>query len=302
MNFFSTSEIRLIIAKSTFKHNISLPYLKAGGIKPKYFSNRISLIKTLKTYVKKYCQNSDKYNILYLSILYLDIILSRNKISLSHDKNLKYLCLCCFLLSLKFIGNYDISKKVISNFCRNYKEEYKIFEIQCLMLLEHNLVYTTTYNYLNMILINEPKILLSICNSLLYQICEDIIYTHYSPFYTSIAIFQMAKISLNDNNYNHYDKYFHDERVKILIKKLNYLINPPTVKDHLIIENNRINDNIKNNLNNTINNTNINIITNNNIQNNIVIINTICKKKSNNFKKERNSITENSKTPIKILK
>ena len=118
MNFFPFSEICLIIAKSTTKNNISLPYLKAGGIKSKYFSHRISLIKTLKTYVKKYCQNSDKYNILYLSILYLDIILSRDKISLSHDKNLKYLCLCCFLLSLKFIGNYDTSKKVISNFCR----------------------------------------------------------------------------------------------------------------------------------------------------------------------------------------
>ena len=300
MNFFSFSEIRLIISKSTSKNNISLPYLKAGGIKPKYFSHRISLIKTLKTYIKKYCQNSDKYNILYLSILYLDIILSRNKISLSHDKNLKYLCLCCFLLSLKFIGNYDTSKKVISNFCHNYKEEYRIFEIQCLMLLEHNLVYTTTYNYLNMILINEPKKLLSICNSLLYQICEDIIYTHYSPFYISIAIFQMAKISINENNHNHYDKYFHDERVKILIKKLNYLINPPTIKDHLIIGNNIINDNIKNNLNSTINNTNINIITNNNIQNNIVIINTICKKQSNNFNKESTSIIENAKTPIKI--
>ena len=150
---FSFSEIRLVIAKSTTFNNMTLPYLKSGGIKPKFFPYRVSLIKTIKTYIKKYCQNSDKYNVLYLSILYLDIILSKNKISLSHDKNLKYLCLCCFLLSLKFVGNYDSSKKIISNFCRNYKQEYKIFELQCLMLLEHNLVYTTTYNYLNMFLI-----------------------------------------------------------------------------------------------------------------------------------------------------
>ena len=176
---FSFSEIRLIIAKSTTNNNMSLPYLKSGGIKPKIFSHRISLIKTLKTYIKKYCQNSDKYDILYLSILYLDIILSKNKISLSHDKNLKYLCLCCFLLSLKLIGNYDISKKIISNFCRNYKQEYKIFETQCLILLDHNLVYTTTYDYLNLLLIKEPKKLLSICNKLLYQICEESIYTIY---------------------------------------------------------------------------------------------------------------------------
>ena len=132
MTNYSFSEIRLIIAKSTACNNLSIPYLKLGGVKQKYFSHRISLIKTLKTYIKKYCQNSNKYNVLYLSILYLDIILSKNKISLSHDKNLKYLCLCCFLISLKLIGNFDTSKKIISNFCKNYKQEYKIFESQCL--------------------------------------------------------------------------------------------------------------------------------------------------------------------------
>ena len=116
MSFFSFSEIRLIIAKSTASNNIYLSYLKEDGIKQKYFSQRVSLIKTLKTYIKKYCQSSDKYNILYLSILYLDIILSKNKISLSHDKNLKYLCLCCFLLAIKFMGNYDMSKKIFLNF------------------------------------------------------------------------------------------------------------------------------------------------------------------------------------------
>ena len=302
MNIFSFSEIRLIIAKSTTSNNMYLPYINCGGIKPKFYSHRISLIKTLKTYIKKYCQNSDKYNILYLSILYLDIILSRNKISLSHDKNLKYLCLCCFLLSLKFIGNYDTSKKIISNFCRNYKEEYKIFEIQCLMLLENNLVYTTSYNYLKMILINESKKLYPICNSILYKICEDSIYTHYSPFYISIAIFQMAKNSINDHSHNHYDKYFHDERVKILTKKLNYIINPPSIKTPLINDNNIISNDITN-LNKTISNTNtnINIITNNNIHNNIVIIKTICKKQSdNNFNKDGKYLINNKTTPMKI--
>ena len=123
----------------------------------------------LKTYVKKYYQSPDKYYVLYLSITYLDIILSKNKISLSYDKNLKYLCLCCFLLSLKFIGNYNISKRIISNFCRNYKKEYKIFEIQCLMLLEHNLTHTTVYDYLNMINIKENKQFLALCNYYLYS-------------------------------------------------------------------------------------------------------------------------------------
>ena len=207
MNYFSFSEIRLIIAKSTTSNNENISYTKSRGNKPKYLSQRINLIKTLKTYVKKYCNNLDKYNVLYLSILYLDIILSKNKISLAHDKNLKYLCLCCFLISLKFIGNYNTSKKIISNFCKNYKEEYKIFEMQCLILLENNLVYTTTYDYLNLILIKEQRKLLSICNTLLYQICEDNAYIYYSHFYILVVIYQLVKKSINNDNYNNYDKY-----------------------------------------------------------------------------------------------
>ena len=230
----------------------------------------------------------------------MDIILSKNKISLVHDKNLKYLCLCCFLISLKFIGNYNTSKKIISNFCKNYKEEYKIFEIQCLILLEHNLVYTTTYNYLNMILIKEPKKLLSICNTLLYQICEDNAYIDYSPFYISVAIYKLAKSTINDNSDNHYDKYFHDERVKHLYKKFNYIINPPMVKcPPIMTERHPINDNLNNTISypNINSNTNINIITN--AQNNIIIINNIPKKKSENSFKFDQSFFIN-KTPLKI--
>ena len=123
MENFSISEMRLIISNST-KNNADPPYIKVKKLNPKIISHRANLIKTLKIYAQKYCQYaSNKYNILYLSILYLDIILSKNKISLSYDKNLKYLCLCCFLLSLKFIGNFDISKKIIKNFSHNYKDE-----------------------------------------------------------------------------------------------------------------------------------------------------------------------------------
>ena len=298
MNCFSYSEFRLIIANSTSNNNMYIPYIKSKVNKPKYLHHRINLIKTLKTYVKKYCNNEDKYNILYLSILYLDIILSKNKISLAHDKNLKYLCLCCFLISLKFIGNYNISRKVISNFCKNYKEEYKIFEMQCLILLEYNLVYTTSYNYLNMILIKEPKKLLSICNSLLYQICEDNAYIYYSPFYISIAIYKLAKISINDNHHNHYDKYFQDERVKHLFKKFSYIINlTPMVKYPIMSERCIVNDNLNNTITNA--NPNINIITNSSIHNNIVIINSIPKKKSeDNFNLNQSFFL--NKAPLKL--
>ena len=135
MSLISLPEIRLIVANSASYNNIIYPNEKPKENNQKYYSIRISLIKTLKTYIKKYYPSPDKYNVLYLSITFLDIILSKNRISLSHDKNLKYLCLCCFLLSLKFIGNYNYSKKIIFNFCKNYKQEYKIFEIQCLNVI-----------------------------------------------------------------------------------------------------------------------------------------------------------------------
>jgi len=70
MNCFSFSEFRVIIANSTSNNNMYIPYIKSKVNKPKYLCHRINLIKTLKTYAKKYFSNEDKYNILYLSILY----------------------------------------------------------------------------------------------------------------------------------------------------------------------------------------------------------------------------------------
>ena len=303
MSMTSLSEIRLIVANSASENNIK--YSNEMENNQKYYSIRISLIKTLKTYIKKYYQSPDKYNVLYLSITYLDIILSKNRISLSHDKNLKYLCLCCFLLSLKFIGNYNYSKKIIFNFCKNYKQEYKIFEIQCLMLLEHNLSYTTVYDFLSMITIKESKNFLALCNYYLYQICEDKIYLFYPPFYIAIAIFQMAKNNTNNIKRNHYDKYFKDERVKLLIKKFNDIINPSIIND-IIGDNNDIFDanNYYNDVYKEIPNSNINIFTNNNIHNNIVIINNYSKNNEYNDESyiSSNTFYEENNTPRKIVK
>ena len=324
MEVFNFSELRLIISNSTKKNN-NLPYQFIGE-NTNIFCVRINLIKTLKTYIKKYCSiDPNKYNILYLSILYLDIILSKNRICLSYDKNLKFLCLCCFLLSLKFMGNYDLSKKIIKNFCYNYREQYKIFEIQCLLLLEHNLIYTTVYDYINMILMKEQKNLLNVCSSLLYQLCEDNLYVIYSPFYISIAIIQLAKKTINDISYNHYYKYFQDQRVKYLYQMFNDVIyprisrEPPQIKNIMknaknhnyseingnINNKNYIRKNIVNNNNNNNNynhiksthSSNINIIKNNNIQNNIVIINEFLGKKSTIMKNNTDiGINNNNKS------
>ena len=302
MSMFSFQEIRLIVANSASENYLIYPKEKSLENNKKFESIRVSLIKTLKTYVKKYYQSPDKYNVLYLSIAYLDIILSKNRISLFHDKNLKYLCLCCFLLSLKFIGNYNSTKKIISNFCKNYKQEYKIFEIQCLMLLEHNLSYTTVYDYLNMITIKEDKKVLGLCNYYLYQLCEDKIYTFYPPFYISIAIFQLVKNNTNNISRNHYDKYFKDERVKILIKKFNDIINPSIINDLLNIVNNN-DDNNNESLKHTMSNQSLNFFTNNNIQNNIFIINTYSKNNEDINNPSKLLLDNNpNNTPRKIMR
>jgi len=291
------SQIRLMVENSASENYLTENNEKIIENSQKYYSIRISLIRTLKTYIKKYYQFSDKYNILYLSILYMDLILSKNKISLSHDKNLKYLCLCCFILSLKFVGNFNNSKKIISNFCKNYKKEYKIFEIQCLILLNYNLSYTTVYDYLNMIAIKEDKKFLCLCNYYLYQICEEKIYICYHPFYISIAIFQLAKNNINNIKKNPYYQYFNDERVKFLTKKFKDIINPSLINDLLnIVHNGR--DNIHNNNSPKIfQNQNINFITNNNIQNNIFIINN----NNSNLYLENNKNTDFN-TPRKLVK
>ena len=61
MNEIPFSEIRLIVANSASDSNEI-----AIENNQKYYSIRISLIKTLKTYIKKYYQSQDKYNVLYL--------------------------------------------------------------------------------------------------------------------------------------------------------------------------------------------------------------------------------------------
>ena len=287
MTEFNLSERRLIISNANKKEKIIIP--------KKVFIHRINLVKTLKKYIKKYYNfHTNRNNILYLSIFYLDIILSKEKINLTNDKNLKYLCLCCFLLSLKFIGNYDLSKDIIRNFCQNYKEEYSMFEIQCLKLLNYNLIYTTAFDYLNIILNKNQIKLLDICNSILNKICELDLYCFYSPFYIAIAVMQLGKNFLQDKTYNYYDKYFNEERVIFLYKAFNnnFNINSNELKNCKYYYNTRLKNFDKNNF------SNVNIITNNFIQNNIIIINGI---NSNENKENINSSNYCTNTCLKTI-
>ena len=233
MDNFTFQEIRLIISNSYSNENKTFISQLTSRVNQPNLSHRSNLVKTIKTYIKKYCTNDhEKNNILFLSITYLDVILKKNKICLSIDKNLKYLCLCCFLISLKFIGNYNISKKIISNFCHNYRDEYKIFEAQCLLLLEHNLYYTTAFDYLNMILSKNNKRLFNLSLTILNKLCEDNIYVFYQPFYISIAIYQYAKNYTNIKSSKLYDKYFTYEKVKQLYKRISVIFKPPQIRNN----------------------------------------------------------------------
>ena len=174
------------------------------------------------------------------------------------------------------------------------------------MLLEHNLSYTTVYDFLSMITIKESKKFLALCNYYLYQICEDKIYLFYPPFYIAIAIFQLAKNNTNNIKRNHYDKYFKDERVKLLVKKFNDIINPSIIND-IIGSNNDIFDtnNYYNDMNKDFSNSSINIFNNNNIHNNIFIINNYSKNNEYNdepYINSNNFFEENNNTPRKIGK
>ena len=285
MTEFIFSEKRLIISNSYKRDKIIIP--------KKVFNHRVNLVKTIKKYIKKYYNfASNKNNILYLSILYIDIILSKGKLNLTNDKNLKYLCLCCFLLSLKFLGDYDLSKDIIRNFCQNYKEEYGMFEIQCLQLLDYNLIYTTAFDYLNMILNNNQKKLFDLCGSILNKICEMDLYYFYSPFYSAIAVMKLGKNLLEDKTYNYYDKYFNEQRVIFLYKSFSHKMNLNlhisknlNMCEEILYEKNNNNKYYYNNRQNNLDNknfSNVNIINNNIIQNKIIIINGT----SNNENKE----------------
>ena len=298
MNEFTFNERRLIISNSSKINNSTIPYLNSYLKKnQKIFIHRINLIKTIKTYIKKYYDFApNKNNILYLSILYLDIIISKDQISLSYDKNLKYLCLCCFILSLKFLGDYDLTKNIIRNFCENYKNEYSIFETQCVQLLDYNLIYTTAYDYLNIILNENQKNLLVVCISILNKICENDLYLFYSPFYIAIVTIQLGKNYLNDKSYNYYDKYFNDQRVIFLYKNFNQNninITYPFVTN---LEEKKIYNKKYYEKNKYNNMSNINIFTNNNIQNNIIIIN-----KYENNENINNNKKYNAKTYLKTV-
>ena len=212
MNEFN-EEINLILLKSNIKKNPHLipVYQKSG--KNSFILYRKEMVQTIKHLHQKYVNNNN-LGIFYLSVLYLDIILSKNKILLIIENNRKLLCLCCFILSLKFIGESNNSEKIIKNYLKTDFPPYSIFETKCLYLLDYNLIYTTTYDYLNIILLkSDPKILFT-SKTILYSYIENNSYINYCPFLTSISIIKYSKFINGNNSKILYDEYFEDNIVK----------------------------------------------------------------------------------------
>ena len=212
MNEFN-EEINLILLKSNIKKNPHLipVYQKSG--KNSFILYRKEMVQTIKHLYQKYVNNNN-LGIFYLSVLYLDIILSKNKILLIIENNRKLLCLCCFILSLKFIGDSNNSEKIIKNYLKTDFPPYSIFETKCLYLLDYNLIYTTTYDYLNIILLkSDPKILFT-SKTILYSYIENNSYINYCPFLTSISIIKYSKFINGNDSKILYDEYFEDNIVK----------------------------------------------------------------------------------------
>ena len=215
MNDFSSSEIELIISKSKIKINPFFFQKYQNKSKNSYINYRKEIIHQIKNLSNKYLKSiPNNLDIFYLSILYLDIILSKNKIVIIIEKNRIYLSICCFLLSFKFIGDFDYCEKIIKSSIKNEYPHYSLFENKCLYLLDYNLVYTTVYDYLNMFLLNEdPKILFT-CKSILYLYIENNSFPDYSPFLNAIAIIKFSR-NINKIYYkeNSYEIYFKDNDV-----------------------------------------------------------------------------------------
>ena len=212
MNNFKQTEIDKIINFS-FENNYET--LINNRYKRYYLSYRKDLILEIKNLITYNLNDLDNKNeIFYLSVFYLDIILSKNKIILKNENNRKLLFLSCLVISIKFIGAFDLCSKRIKNLIKTEKQNYSFFESKCVYLLNYNLHYTTVFDYINIILHNSNEKLLKSCKNLLLNFIEDNNFINYSPFLTAIAIYKYNKEKNKIKNKNVYEKYFKDETVK----------------------------------------------------------------------------------------
>ena len=111
MDSFSNSEVRSIVSNSLILNEGN--FISFSN-KQNYLNFRKDMIQYLKKIFSSLIPNFENHlDIFYLSVLYLDIICSKNRISIKNESNRKMLILTSLIISLKFIGNYDIIELII---------------------------------------------------------------------------------------------------------------------------------------------------------------------------------------------
>ena len=212
MNDFYRSEVRLIISNSfdnDEENIIPLPH------KQIYLSFRKEMIQYLKNVcVSLIPQIDNQLEIFYLSVQYLDIISLKNRITIKIGSNRKMMVLASFIISLKFLGNFDLYERIIKRTIRQEFINYSNFEARCMYLLDYNLIYTTVFDYLNMILYDSnPKILYT-CKSILYSFIENESFINYNPFFIAITIYKYSRQITGLYRNNYYNKYFTESNIE----------------------------------------------------------------------------------------
>lgn len=222
MDCFDSKEIEMVL-NSAIQYKLSM--FSKDKVKNINFSHRHSLINHLKKLTNSLITHMpNHFDLFYLSVLYLDIILTRNKLNIETERSRMILAVTCFNLALKFNGIFDMQlNHIIRGNISNYKRSYVICENKCLLLLNYNLFYTTIYDFINLLLYRkEHSKILYLAKSILYSFIGNECVMFYPPFLISVAIIKFSKNCLNINTICFFDKYFNHDKVNeicALIKK-----------------------------------------------------------------------------------
>ena len=169
--------------------------LKSSQASPIFYrNNMISKINSILSAPLNPLDNN--VQIFYLSVHYLDLVLSQKYFNLSNPTNQTYLPITSLILSLKFIGIYDnkITKFVRNILQKNKIENYTLFESQVLKCLNYKLSYITPYDYICFFLSNHLyKDVKNLSLNILAWFVNDNKFISYSSLTIGFAIIKIAQ-------------------------------------------------------------------------------------------------------------
>ena len=240
-------EQTLLINRSLLSLTSYPPFTPSQPHKQYLSQHRPLLIRNLKQLTTKYILHMENYlDVLYLSIHYLDIILTKYQLSLPTEQSHVLLSLCCFNLSLKFIGNFDKNiNHIIHCNTKQFIKQYSLFENQCLLYLNYDLVYVTTYDYLNLILTANKNVsneMIIKTKEILFNFINNDYVILNQPFIIAIALIKFTKEILKINYYDYYDRYFKHDKVKEVYQIIKKDYNECQAKMKLIKEDANVNN------------------------------------------------------------